>query len=267
MASTKKHNQTRKSKPQTRTKTKKRSGTSLNGSSKAVAKKKSSTLKKMKLLPQTSLKGTKPRSKAPKVVNEPQKPRKKILFYLAVTLLTVGALAGFTVLGYFVATWRFNQIPVVPTEIAHPATQMLPYVTHNEHYAPIKVTIGDKISEDILPQVLEDGIWSVPATAAAHLITSAYPYEPNNIIVYGHNTWAVFAKLKNVQQTDIIKLTLANGSEREYEITEIIEVTPDKIEYLKPTQAEILTIYTCSGWMDSKRLIIRAVPKTSSMTL
>lgn len=264
MASTKKHNQTTKSKSQTRTLNKKRSGTSLKGSSKPATKKMRSTLKKKEPKSRTPQQLTKHRSKTIKSVN---KPRKTAVLYLAIALLTLGALTGFTVLGYFFATWQFSRTPIVPTEISHPATEMLPYITHNEHYAPIKINVGDHVSEDILPQTYENGVWSIPATAAAHLVTSAYPYEPNNIIIYGHNTWAVFAKLKNVQKADLVKLTLANGSERIYEIIEITEVTPDKIEYLKPTQSETLTIYTCAGWMDSKRLIIRAVPKNSSTTL
>lgn len=195
-----------------------------------------------------------------KVTSTSKSVGRKVAFYLAISLLILSAITGFTALGYYANAWYTSRIPAVPAEILHPALASLPYVTHNEHYAPVRVTIGDMVGEEILPQTYTNGEWSIPATAAAHLVTSAYPYEPNNIIVYGHNTWTVFAKLKQVTKNEVIKITLANGTIRDYTITEMIEVTPDKIEYLQPTTTETLTIYTCVGWMDSKRLIIRAVP-------
>ena len=44
----------------------------------------------------------------------------------------------------------------------------------------------------------------------------------------------------------------------QYEVGEITEVSPNKTEVVAPTENEILTLYTCSGFSDSKRLIIVA---------
>jgi sortase (surface protein transpeptidase) len=34
---------------------------------------------------------------------------------------------------------------------------------------------------------------------------------------------------------------------------------PNQTEYLAPSKEDILTLYTCTGWADSKRLVVRAV--------
>ena len=44
----------------------------------------------------------------------------------------------------------------------------------------------------------------------------------------------------------------------EYEIKEIKEVLPSQTETIAPTKEETLTLYTCSGFSDSKRLIVIA---------
>jgi len=35
---------------------------------------------------------------------------------------------------------------------------------------------------------------------------------------------------------------------------------PSDTTYLLPTKVEILTLYTCTGFLDSKKLIVRAMP-------
>ena len=43
-----------------------------------------------------------------------------------------------------------------------------------------------------------------------------------------------------------------------YEIKEIKEVFPNQTEVVAPTEDETLTLYTCSGFDDARRLIIIA---------
>lgn len=58
-----------------------------------------------------------------------------------------------------------------------------------------------------------------------------------------------------------IKLTMEDGSEKIYEIEEILEVDPGQTEFLQPTDEETLTLYTCSGFMDRQRFIVQAKPQ------
>ena len=43
-----------------------------------------------------------------------------------------------------------------------------------------------------------------------------------------------------------------------YTVSEIKEVIPSQIEVIAPTPDETLTLYTCSGFGDSMRLIVIA---------
>jgi len=43
-----------------------------------------------------------------------------------------------------------------------------------------------------------------------------------------------------------------------YEVSDVKEVLPNQTEVIKPTDDERLTLYTCSGFADTKRLIVTA---------
>ncbi len=180
---------------------------------------------------------------------------------IAVILLAIGIFNGLSVLGYHLYTIQ-KAAAYNPSEIVQATTAFKPeQFAHNIQYRPVKITIDLLLEKEITAQEYKNGVWTIADTTVAHLVTSAFPYEPGNIILYGHNTQAVFANLKKIQLGNAVRLTLQNGAVRSYTVTEITEVTPDKVQYLQPTTTETVTIYTCAGFMDSKRLIVRAIPK------
>jgi len=63
--------------------------------------------------------------------------------------------------------------------------------------------------------------------------------------------------LKDIKEKEVIYV-LTESNWFEYSVEKIKEVKPDDLEVIKPTKDEILTIYTCSGFNDNKRLIIVA---------
>ncbi len=102
--------------------------------------------------------------------------------------------------------------------------------------------------------------WQVSDTAASIASTSARPGETGNIVMYSHNTRNLFGKLSRVKKGDVITLTTQDGKEHGYAVTDRVIVNPDEIDLLRPTQVEVLTLYTCSGFLDSKRLVVQAKP-------
>lgn len=211
---------------------------------------------------------TKPQKKTIRKKKAKSRVKKySIWLKLAIFLIILGLVCGLVSLGYFVGVRLSTLHTQTPQEITEVTAQVsADTITHNENYAPVHITVGSILNQPITPQIYKNGSWTIPEKNAAHLINSAYPYEPGNIIIYGHNTKQVFGGLKQVKIDTPITIQLANGSKRHYAITKIIEVTPDKIEYLQPTTKETMTIYTCSGFMDSKRLVIRAEPATHQST-
>lgn len=124
-------------------------------------------------------------------------------------------------------------------------------------WRPVHIEIPWFVNVSISQQVLIAGEWTIAENEASHLANSARPGEAGNIIIYGHNTRAILGNIRALRGGEIITLRSANGTEHRYQVKEIVEVNPDQIEYLLPTNEEVLTIYTCSGFMDKMRFVVR----------
>lgn len=129
-----------------------------------------------------------------------------------------------------------------------------------------KNTIPQTIEIDSLAQKLEldsqiylNGIWGISEKNPSYLLQSAKPGENGNIIIYGHNKPGIFQNLSKVKPNDIVYLeTLTNR--HSYKVSAVQIVFPNQTQFLNKTDYEVLTIYTCSGFLDSKRLVIQAKP-------
>ena len=105
-----------------------------------------------------------------------------------------------------------------------------------------------------------DGVRQISNTTATHLVNSEVPGRNGNIVIYGHNLWSIFGKLEGIQKGDIIDIFTVNGRKYEYKVSDILRVDPTDIVVVNPTNYPILTIYTCTGFLDSKRLVVKAIP-------
>lgn len=126
-----------------------------------------------------------------------------------------------------------------------------------------KISIPDKgIALPIKETYIVNNSWGINPDGASHLITSANPGEKGNIIIYGHNTTDRFGSLKEVKTGSLIKLYTLDNKTHVYVVKKISVVNPTDITPLLPTKDEVLTIYTCTGFADLKRLVIQAQPFT-----
>lgn len=123
---------------------------------------------------------------------------------------------------------------------------------------PTHVSIDGYVNIDVEPLALLNKKWVVSDTEATYLQESARPGEKGNIIIYGHNKRAILGNMRYVKGNEIIHLTTADGKDHQYKILLRTVVSPNDITYLLPTRNETLTMYTCTGFWDSKRFILRA---------
>ncbi len=126
--------------------------------------------------------------------------------------------------------------------------------------APVRLTIAGILDEPLEPGSYGNGRWSVSDTAGTYLVQSAKPGEPGNVIIYGHNKAEIFGPLPKVTGRERVTLRLESGSERRYRIVSHETVGRDRTDLLAPTDTETLTIYTCTGWLDQDRFVVKAVP-------
>lgn len=102
-----------------------------------------------------------------------------------------------------------------------------------------------------------DGYWEVFPDKAGWGSGSGIPGQAGNIVIFAHAKEDLFAPLREIKKDAAIYLFTKNAW-YEYEVIEIKEVLPSQTEEIADSEEEILTLYTCSGFADSKRLIVKA---------
>lgn len=125
---------------------------------------------------------------------------------------------------------------------------------------PTHISIKWYVDVIVEPSVYSGGHWTISDTAGSYLHSSGKPGQGGNIIIYGHNKRQILGNIRALKGSEIITLGLSDGSSRDYKIKSLTEVSPSDTRLLYPTDEEVLTIYTCSGLLDSRRFVVRAVP-------
>lgn len=108
---------------------------------------------------------------------------------------------------------------------------------------------------------ITNGIWYISKNKATYLTRSGIPGETGNIVIYGHNKKSIFGDLVLLKPGDPIIIETIDKNIFRYIVTKSLTVDPDNISIAYPTPTERLTLYTCTGLFDSKRLVIQAIPK------
>jgi LPXTG-site transpeptidase (sortase) family protein len=102
-----------------------------------------------------------------------------------------------------------------------------------------------------VPLVEGDG-YQVPDAAVAHYPDTAWPGEGSNTYVYGHAREGQFLDLWRVRTGDLVEVQMADGTTADYAVSEIHPVVEwDALEYLQPTDHEILTLQTCLAYEET----------------
>ncbi len=166
-------------------------------------------------------------------------------------LVIIGALI---LIGSSIVYKAYGQLPVsseIPT---------VDQSTFNPAFIPEQITISSIIDIPITVGDYVDEKWTDSQTEAVYYAGSATPLAGGNTIIYAHNTSSLFGKLKQVTTGDVVALRLSDGTIRQYQVKSTNVVDPSQIEPLQPSQTEKLTLYTCSGFLDSQRLVVVAEP-------
>ncbi len=113
----------------------------------------------------------------------------------------------------------------------------------------------------VIPAKLENGRWEATRYGVSYIITSAVPGQIGNSIFYGHNWASLLGPLVRVKKGERIVVRQSNGSEMVFIVEQTSVVTPDQTHVLTQSNDRRLTIYTCTGFLDSKRFVVTAIPK------
>jgi len=124
----------------------------------------------------------------------------------------------------------------------------------------IKVPSIDK-ELAIIPSRIVNKYWESTKIGVSYLETSPIPGEVGNSILWGHNYPNLLKDLTKVEVGDEITIVFENGGEKKFEVHFTQEVGPNQSSILNPTEDNRITLYTCSGFLDSKRFVVTALLK------
>lgn len=106
----------------------------------------------------------------------------------------------------------------------------------------------------ISPSVVKGNDWEVFDDRVAWLSTSAVPGKGNTIL-YAHERAGLFGDLYKLKIGD--EISVYNGNWITYKVTELHLVKPTDVNSILSNDNR-LTLYTCEGTFDQKRLVVYA---------
>ncbi len=116
-----------------------------------------------------------------------------------------------------------------------------------------------KIDLNVVEAKVINGFWEISEISASHGVGSANPGENGNVVVFAHARDELFGPIRDIKKGDKIYI-LTKDHWHTYLVEETKLVDPEQIEVIGETKTETLTLFTCSGFLDSKRLIVKALP-------
>lgn len=137
-------------------------------------------------------------------------------------------------------------------------------VTPNTFSTPLPITKTpptaikiDRINKTlpVSAAIVEGNEWQLYSDKVAWLSTSAIAGE-GNVILYAHNTWNLFGQLYKLRVGDEIQIQQDNKW-ISYKVKQYRRVTPSDVNAILSDKNQ-LTLYTCEGSFDQKRLVVYA---------
>ena len=118
---------------------------------------------------------------------------------------------------------------------------------------------GLDISLPIYLSKVENGKWEATSKGVSYLRTSPIPGEIGNSIIYGHNWKSLLGNLTKAKTGQNIDIYYSDGSKKTFKITHTQVVLPSQTKILDPSNDRRITLYTCMGFLDSKRFVVTAI--------
>jgi len=129
---------------------------------------------------------------------------------------------------------------------------------------PIRIQIPEVgIHLPILSSEVIGNTWQTTEKGVSYLTSTPLPGKRGNAVLYGHNWPNLLGPLHNVKVGDRIAVTYPDDTTVDFTVSYITVVTPEQVKILDNSDDIRLTIYTCTGFLDSKRLVITAIASES----
>ncbi len=126
--------------------------------------------------------------------------------------------------------------------------------------APKYLIIKDlSINLKVVPAKVVKNKWETTYDGVSYLTSSSLPGNYGNSIFYGHNWKSLLGNLVNAKPGQVLEVITDSGRSEKFVITTIQVVSPNDKSILSPSKDARITLYTCTGFMDNKRLVVTAM--------
>ncbi|HRN70412.1 MAG TPA: sortase [Candidatus Woesebacteria bacterium] len=171
--------------------------------------------------------------------------------FISKVLITIGLLC--IAIGSFLL-WERNN----PNRLAFTTYTQTNY--QNTQLIPVRIDIPSiQVNLPIVQSRIEQSNWNTTKDGVSYLSSSPIPGKKGNSILYGHNWSNLLGNLPQVKPGETIEIEYNNGSKNIFTIHSMGVVTPDQTHVLSSSNDTRITLYTCTGFLDSKRLVVTAV--------
>lgn len=121
---------------------------------------------------------------------------------------------------------------------------------------PVAIIIpSQKITLPVSPAAVKNGNWTTTTNGISYLLSSPVPGDKGNSILYGHNWTNLLGKLVYVKPGEQLIVLFADHTKKSFTVMYTATVTPDQTHILDQTKDKRVTLYTCTGFLDTKRFV------------
>ncbi len=105
---------------------------------------------------------------------------------------------------------------------------------------------------------IKNNKWPLRSDGLIRLSSTSEPGNKGNSVIYGHNWKNIFGNLLLVKPGQIVKIHYSDGTSKNFEVAFTQVVSSEQTQILKNTDDTRLTLYTCTGFLDTKRFVVVA---------
>jgi LPXTG-site transpeptidase (sortase) family protein len=98
--------------------------------------------------------------------------------------------------------------------------------------------------------------WPLFEDGASYLVGSGQIGAIGNAVIYAHNKAHLFGPLTRIKNKDLIEIKDQEGKSFFYRVEKILTVSSSQVGVISATDYPALTLYTCTGFLDQKRLVV-----------
>ena len=135
----------------------------------------------------------------------------------------------------------------------------------NSNDLPQRVIIKNlNINLPVIPAKVTNNVWETTNDGASYLKSSPIPGSNGNSVIYAHNWTNLFGNLTNAKPGETIEIEFKDKSRKTFEIEYTSIVLANQSSILSPSKDKRITLYTCTGFLDSKRFVVVGILKENT---